>query len=260
MTKPTLLFLHGSWHTFEVWERVRPLLEEKEYKCIAPQCIFCGTEEPVRSIAPCITQIQDIIAEETSAGRDVVLINHSFGGIVGCSAVNGFTVKNPSRLATGADTGKVIGIVQVTALTIPSNMSLAQIQGDAVYDIAVPGPDGWDVPVENDANDPTKALYNDLEPEDAQYWISKIVKNSSASRFSSENVYAGWTDVPVWYVRCTKDKALPPEGQEMMIGAIRQHNPSVTVRHLEASHSPMLSRPKEMVEIIDEAATAFAST
>ncbi|KAK8085634.1 alpha/beta-hydrolase [Apiospora hydei] len=90
--KPTLLFLHGSMHTGEVWERVVPLLERKGYtRCLTPQLCFCGTPEPVPSIAPCIAQVQSLIADEVDAGRDVVVINHSFAGIVGCSTVKGFT-------------------------------------------------------------------------------------------------------------------------------------------------------------------------
>jgi hypothetical protein len=256
MTKPTLLLLHGSWHSNQTWERLLPLLDGKGYKTIAPQVCFCGTEEPLTSIAPCIAQIQAIIAEETSAGRDVVMINHSFGGVVGCSSVNGFTAKNQSRLAGSG--GKVIGIIQMCALTIPSNTSLLQFLGggrSSIDPIAVAGPDGWDVIVK----DVVDVMYNDMEPEDARHWAGRLVKHSSATRASSQGVYAGWKDVPVWYIFCTKDQAAPIAAQEKMINLIRENNPSLTVRNLDASHSPMLSRPAETADIIDEAATAFAS-
>ncbi|KAH7016432.1 uncharacterized protein B0I36DRAFT_368966 [Microdochium trichocladiopsis] len=56
-------------------------------------------------------RLQELIAAETSTGRDVVMVNHSFGGVLGHSAVDGFTVRNPARLTTIESIGKVIGIV-----------------------------------------------------------------------------------------------------------------------------------------------------
>lgn len=254
MSKPTLLLLHGSWHSNQTWERLIPLLEAKGYKCIWPQVSFYGTTEPVQSIAPCISQIQDILAQETGMGNNVVMVNHSFGGVVGCSAVNGFTSANPSRLG---GTGKVIGIVQMCALTIPSDTSLLEFlhkgKGSEIEPIGVAGDDGWDVMV----RDVMPAMLHDLEPEDAQYWKSRLLKHSSATRSSSENEYAGWKDVPVCYLYCTEDRASTPGSQEKMIASLQESNANVTVREIQASRSPMLSKPVETAQAIDEATHEF---
>lgn len=82
-------------------------------------------KEPLPSIAPCIARIRDIVASETQAKRDVVMVDHSFGGVVvGCSAVNGFRATDPSKLA---GSGKVVGIIQMCALTVPTGVSSLEI-------------------------------------------------------------------------------------------------------------------------------------
>jgi pimeloyl-ACP methyl ester carboxylesterase len=182
------------------------------------------------------------------------MVNHSFGGVVGCSAVNGFTATNRSKL-TGS--GKVIGIIQMAALTVPTGVSLLEFlqkgKGSDIKPIGLSGGDGWD----NMKRDVVEAMYHDLEPEDGKYWASRILKHSSATRSSSENVYAGWKDVPVCYLKCTDDRASDPGTQAKMIESIKEANPNVIVKEIFASHSPMLSKPQETAELVDEAAKWF---
>jgi hypothetical protein len=129
-------------------------------------------------MAPCIAQVQDIISTEASAGRDVVMINHSFGGVVGCSAINGFTAANPNKLT---ENGKVIGVIQMCALTVPTGVSLLDFlrhgKGFNIQPVGLAGPNGWDTM----HRDVVEAMYHDIEPEDAKNWASRILKHSSAT-------------------------------------------------------------------------------
>lgn len=102
-----------------------------------------------------------------------------------------------------------------------------------------------------------EVFYNDMEPEDAEYWDGKLMPNSGWVGHRDEDVYAGWKDAPVWYVVCTRDKAISPAVQERMANMVRELNPDLTTRMLDAGHSPILSKPLEIAAIIDEAANAF---
>jgi hypothetical protein len=60
----------------------------------------------------------------------------------------------------------------------------------------------------------------------------------------------------VWTLITTDDKALPPEAQKMLVEAVK-NEADITVKEIDSSHSPMLSRPKEVVDFMLEATKAF---
>jgi hypothetical protein len=250
MPLPTLIFAHGAWHGPEHWEPLSAILRTKGFTCFTPLLDFCGTERPVDSICSSINQIQKIIATETTAGRNVVVINHSFGGSVGCSAVKGFTKKDPSRLSDAS--GYVVGIIQLCAFTPPAKHSLYDVVGTPAFHQH--GPDGWEI-IHN--GDPRNLFYNDLSEEEAQHWKSLLRKQSTASFLDRENVYPGWADVPVWYLCCSKDNAIPIAGQEAGITAARIFGAEFTTRYIDCGHSPFLSKSKETAQFISTALASF---
>src|ERR1700761_5504197 len=116
MSKPTLILINGGWHSPSCWQKyLVPAFESKGYKCVVPQMVYGNTDVPLPNIKLAIEQVAGLISTETSQGNDVVLINHSFGGSVGCSAVRGFSRNDPSRLTPGHSSGHVIGIAQICA-------------------------------------------------------------------------------------------------------------------------------------------------
>ncbi|KIW67062.1 hypothetical protein PV04_06338 [Phialophora macrospora] len=261
---PTLILCHGAWHTPEYWNSIVAILEGKGYKCVAPDIIYNGraNDQPVQSMTAVVDALQKVIAAETSLGNDVVMINHSMGGMAGTSAVEGFTKKNPSRLGSGRS-GHVLGLVQVTAwVPVANEVSVADMAQD--FARRNPGPkDVQLVAAENDQGwwelkgDPAKAFYNDVSPEEGQKWVSKLINFSCAIRSARDSVYAGWKDVPTWYLLCTNDKAIVPQLQEDMLRRCREAGANVTVRKCESSHSPMLSKPEETVAFVEDAVEAF---
>ena len=259
---PTLVLNHGSWHTPAYWDPVKVILESKGYKVVTPRLLFNDTPKPTPSMAPVIRHLQSIIATELDIGNKVVLVNHSFGGFAGVSAVKGFTRTNPSNLIS-EKSGHVVGLVQVTAFTPPSNTSLVDVLSDPEHvalnpSISVaalrPSADGW---LELHGADPRELFYNDLTTAEAQKWISQLVNHSAACPASREGIYAGWLDVPTWYLLCTDDQAIVLAQQERMVAKCREAGADVTTRRLEAGHSPMLSNTAETAEFIEEAVKAF---
>ena len=61
----------------------------------------------------------------------------------------------------------------------------------------------------------------------------------------------GFGSVPRHYVHCDADLAITPEGQAFMLAMTDEALGSRTVTHrLSASHSPFLSQPKALAEIL----------
>ncbi|KAK8085635.1 hypothetical protein PG997_006906 [Apiospora hydei] len=126
--------------------------------------------------------------------------------------------------------------------------------------MARPGPDGWDVLTK----DPLDIFYHDLPPEDAEWWNSRLLRHSSATRSTAEGVYAGWKDgdVPVWFIVTTRDHCIPPDFQARMVDMMdaerkEASSPAVHRRTMDSGHSPMLSQPEQTAHILEEAAEAM---
>lgn len=70
-------------------------------------------------------------------------------------------------------------------------------------------------------------------------------------------MYAGWMDLPVWYLACTEDRAVPVEIQRMMVQGAKDAGANVTSREINSGHSVLLCKPRESAEFITEALTTF---
>ncbi len=256
MKKPTLLFVHGAWHGPQCWEKVIPKLEQEGFKCIAPQMHFVDTEKPVDSLDSSIAQLQDIIKDETSAGNDVILAVHSFGGVSGSSAVQGFTAKDSSKL-NSEDSSKVIGIAFMTAMVVPAKTSFHVYQSNGEPQsppIGAPADEGWTTLLV----DAKMAFYQDLPEEEANKWVGLLKKQSFGALITEDVVYAGWQDVPIWYLICEKDFVFPTDFQERMINDAKKLGAQVEVRRTDAGHSPFLSRVDDSVKFLVDAAEALS--
>jgi len=102
------------------------------------------------------------------------------------------------------------------------------------------------------------SFYHDLSADEADYWVSQLSTQSLKALFEGgEYAYAGWMDVPVWYIGTIEDRGLPVVVQRMGVGMAREMGASVEHRELQTSHSPFLSQPGATARIIFEAVEAF---
>lgn len=83
-TPRTFLFVHGSWHGGWCWSRVAPMLESVGHRVLAPSLTGHGDRKHLLSPAVGLsTHIEDIVnLIEYEDLRDLVLLGHSYGGMV----------------------------------------------------------------------------------------------------------------------------------------------------------------------------------
>jgi pimeloyl-ACP methyl ester carboxylesterase len=83
-TKLTFVLVHGAWHGSWCWARVVPLLREAGHRVFA--VTLTGQGDRAHLAGPAIglsTHIEDVVATlEMEDLRDVVLVGHSYGGLV----------------------------------------------------------------------------------------------------------------------------------------------------------------------------------
>ena len=245
--KPSYISVPGSWHSAETWSKVTTLLEEQGlHTCSVTLPTTSG--DVTAEFGDDVKAVQTAIHDQTKQNRDVVLVLHSYGGVVGQSAVKGATERTD-------EAGRVIGIVNVaTGFTI-AGMAFLDGTGGQPPPIWRLDPSGF-----AELQVPARGLfYHDLPEAEGEEWVRKLTKQSSKAFTEGRDItYAGWKDVPVWHVLTADDKALPLEMQRVFIDMVKD-DITPTVREVASSHSPMLSRPKELADIIVEAASAFTS-
>lgn len=277
MTLPTLIFVHGGWHSPSFFDKITPPLEWRGYKCLTPQLLNSPAPDdsalPPSSNEPDIQMVRKLILAETSAGNNVVLLGHSSGGVIACSAVKGFTSeRNESRqqlqypeVAKGA--GSVLGLILISAFIIPSNTSIFAYAKTLPAGIPQEHPTSGP-PKHWTDSDPTQTFriltdsrpdgviwrfFHDLPYQEALLHVASLRQQTLSTFTASDGVYAGWQDVPVWYLICNQDHAMALERQQEMVKRAREAGGTVTTREIESGHEPFLSRPEEVVEFVEEA-------
>ncbi|KAJ5623735.1 hypothetical protein N7510_000044 [Penicillium lagena] len=248
---PSLIFVPGSWHKPKCYDPIIKLLQPN-LKCIAIT-LPSTSGSPAASFKDDLDATRSVISSETSAGRNVIVVAHSYGGMVGNSAVKGFT--RNSKDQGQSSKGYVIGIVLIASgYTLTGLAFMDPFFGHP--------PPSWRVNSDSGyaefVTPPRELFYHDLPEEEAEYWVSQLTTQSLKALFEgAEYTYAGWQDVPSWYIGTIEDRGLPVLAQRMTVGMARSMGGNVVHRELQTSHSPFLSQPKATVKIILEAVGAF---
>jgi len=250
---PTLILVVGSWHSTETWDKISSLLKAQDFRCV-PVALPSTAGDANANFKDDVDAVRDSILTETTNRRDVVVVVHSYGGMVGSSAIKSLT--KPKQDVGDNKSGHVIGLVMIATGFCKTGLSFLDGFGGAPPPIWRLDPGEFVV-----LTVPAKDLfYHDLPDEEGNYWVSKLTKQSSNSLTTGgEYCYSGWKDVPVWYLATTEDKALPIEAQKYFVQLAKDSGADVTMKEIESSHSPMLSKPKETVKFIVQAVVAFTS-
>jgi pimeloyl-ACP methyl ester carboxylesterase len=254
--KPTLVLVPGAWHITDTWNKVSSLLEAQQFKCV-PVALPSTAGNPSITFKEDYEAVRASIIAETTQGRDVIVVVHSYGGAVGQSAIKGLIRPKHNAPSSKSDpSGHVIGLAMMASGFGQAGMSFLDGLGGKP-------PPSWELDPSGFAiitAPPRELFYHDLPEEEGNYWVSKLT-NQSLKAFTDdgEYSYSGWMDVPVWFLATTDDKALPIQAQKMFAQGAKDAGADITVRDIESSHSPMLSKPKETADFILEAVASFTA-
>lgn len=265
---PSIVFVPGAWHTPEYWGEVIANLKQKGYHS-STVTLPSTIGNPYATLLDDITATQEVIREETDQGRDVILAVHSYGGAVGATAVKGLTntvgetktdSNNPPAGTPSAKKGHVVGLVLVATGLVQTGKGFMEALGGSP-------PSQWRINYESgfielliDDVGLQGYLYNDLSQDEAAVWISKLQRQAWRPLVEGgEHMYAGWKDVPCWLLAGIQDNAIPVEAIRSMVGGALAEGDKITYREVESSHSPMLSMPDAVTELIVEAAASVTA-
>ncbi|KAM6476689.1 Alpha/beta hydrolase fold-1 [Trichoderma sp. SZMC 28011] len=233
--KPTIFLVPGAWHEPDCWDAVTLQLEEYGYPFSTVQLLSSGGELST-SVAEDASHIQKSISKLADAGKDIILVMHSYGGIAGTESAKGLLKKD--RQAEGK-LGGIISLVYITAFLLPPQTSLASFLGFMPPWVVF---DGDKMTVDGAEN----IFYNDLPEHQTKDAIAKL-NHQAKPTFYTNLTYPAYQEVPASYLLCEKDNAIPFVAQQAMAGI---GGPGLTSYVCSSSHSPMLSMPGKVVEVI----------
>ncbi|KAF9880364.1 hypothetical protein CkaCkLH20_02318 [Colletotrichum karsti] len=243
MQKPSkaILLVTGAWHVPQHYDKLVKQLQANGLRVICERLPTNNNAVPPdTTIDDDVAFVRNIVEQEASAGTHLVVLAHSYGGVVTSAALADF--------ATTPDSvkGGVTDIIMMTAFIPAENTSLAGIFGGTLPPYLTSQPDGtitW--------SDPISLLYNDMPEEEAQWAEKQMVAHGHAAQYTPISCpEVAWRVIPLNYIICDNDKALPSFVQEMMIKNVEEQGIDVSKFRLPASHSPFLSMPERVADIV----------
>jgi len=223
-TKKSIVLVHGGFVDGSGWEGVYHELKKNGHEVIIAQ-------NPTTSLADDVAVTRRAIAQ---ARNDVVLVGHSYGGVVVSEA--------------GTD-AKVSAVVYIAAFAADAGESVATL-------IANPPPGASVPPIL-----PPVDGFLLLDKEKFAASFAADVRPSLASFMADSQVPWGipalegkvtkpaWKMKPSWYLVATDDHMIPPPAQRQM--ATRAGAKTVEV---PGSHAVYVSNPKAVADLIEQAA------
>lgn len=225
----TFGLVHGAWHGAWCWDRLTPELETLGHRAWAVD-LPCedwnaGLEDNAAVVAAALAD----------AEGDVVLVGHSMGGIT--------IPLVAARLA-------VTRLVFLCAFVPEPGCTLNEtLRGDdhradrgltrppVVHD---DGSASWEPEAAADA------FYHDCPEELARRAVSRL-RRQVWTTTREPCPLERWPDLPSSYILCTDDKLIAPEWSRR----VARERLGVDAIELPGGHSPMLSRPRQLAEVLD---------
>lgn len=127
-SKPTVFFIHGAWHSPKHFQRVRDVFEAEGFPTECPLQPTFDAKPPTMKMyedAKVIrAELTKLVEDE---GKDVIVVMHSYGGVVGTEAVHESLAKK-ARESKGLP-GGVLALLYMCAFLLPPDNSLGSALG-----------------------------------------------------------------------------------------------------------------------------------
>jgi pimeloyl-ACP methyl ester carboxylesterase len=230
----TFLVCHGAWSAGWAWKKMHPLMQAAGHRLITPT--YTGLGERAHLAHPGIdldAHIEDMLnVIKYEDLRDIVLIGHSYGGMV----------------ATGvADRArdKVRQLIYVDAFVPQDGQSLLDLNEVArarMQELAKTG-DGWRVPP-----NPTPP---DTSPADVEWLNARRVDMPIKCFETSLKLTGGTLTLPRSYIYATR---ITPADTFGPFARMTKSDSAWSYYEIDASHSPNVTAPEALMALLQKIA------
>jgi len=224
----SIVLVHGGFVDGSGWQGVHQILTSDGYEVIVVQ-------NPTLSLTDDVAVTKRAIA---AAKNPVVLVGHSYGGVVITEAGNDPKVASLAYVAAFApDAGESVDTL------------IANPPPGAPVPPILPPQDGF---LFLDRAKFAASFAADVEPGLAQFMADSQVP-WGVEALAGKVTQPAWKSKPTFYLVASDDHMIPPPAQRAM--ATRA---GATVAETSGSHAFYVSKPAEVARLIEQAATASA--
>ncbi|HTV10091.1 MAG TPA: alpha/beta hydrolase [Candidatus Aquilonibacter sp.] len=224
----TIVVVHGAWADGSSWQLVIPKLQKQGFKVLAAPIPLTSFSEDAAALKRTIARTEG----------PVIVAGHAYAGAV---------------IAT-ANEERVKALVYVAALAPDEGETVAQVfYRDEAHPNApklAPDADGF-IWMPDSGFEHAFAQNATAE----QIALCKAVQRPIHVKSIQETVNRpAWKEKPVWYLLAEQDRMINPKTQRFMAERM-----NATICSFAVDHTPLLTAPEKVVEVIIEAATATLS-
>ncbi|KAF8205331.1 Alpha/Beta hydrolase protein [Mycena galopus ATCC 62051] len=220
--KPTIIIIPGSFSPLAMYDPVIAGLRAKGHAAPA------GMYDDAVKVAALAARLAD-------DGADVVLVAHSYGGVVAGEAAEGLA------RSVHAKEGKKGGIVRIVFVA-----SAVPREGETAADALGNAPpvycDDWLITG-------APIIFSDLPLDEAVAWTAKFSTHSPVS-FGQKVTYAAYKDIPISYVLSENDALITPAQQYKNMAGLEGEmgGKTVDLHPVQSGHGINVSQPGTMVD------------
>jgi len=246
--KPTIVLVPGAWHYPQCYDLLVDRLHKHDYetRAVKLKSVIAAEEPRVESRQEDVDAVREVIQPLIEQGKEIIVLGHSYGGTVISEAASGLGKKNN-------DTGGIVHLIYCCAFLINEGDSIMAMRQNSDLSPGIPqhyntlGDDGLTLRIlKEHAID---ALYNDVEPELAQKAVDSLGLHCLSTILTPQEKCA-YKEISTTYILCEQDKTIFPFLQQYMVDQAGIKD----VVKLNASHSPFLSQPDNVFDIVDRVA------
>ncbi|KAJ7045776.1 Alpha/Beta hydrolase protein [Mycena alexandri] len=258
--KPTIVLSHGLAHAPACYEPLATALRAAGFEFIAPRHPSLGAGVINATMDREVAALRSAMQPAIDAGKEIILLAHSYGGLVAAPAAQGYTLSE-RRAVEGSKSGGIKAVVYMTAFAasqkgaypldavfkcgkeLPAGMVRLEVDGKLTDNVVVTG-----TPEEKAAFQ--FVFYNDLEAAQVDTIVPLLESMALGAALEPTTVVPADLKCTQAYILCEKDNAMPPAVAEGYVSA----TPGMKVFRLDSGHAPFVSRVGEVVKILEDLA------
>ena len=231
------LLIHGSSHGAWCWHRVIPALTALGHHARAIDLPAHGADQSHLDTASLDSYAQAILS---AIDMPVILVGHSMAG---------FPITAAAQIAPE----KIRALIYLCAYLPVAGQSLAQMRRAGPSQPLAPAirvaPDRRSFTFAPDMAE--DSFYHDCPADDRALAARLLCPEPVAPQETAIPDTARAEALPRFYIRCTQDRAIPPDYQATMA----QNLPAPCISTLPTSHSPFFAAPEALAQRLHRIAT-----